>query len=61
LPVGAIPRYSPFCVPRNVVRVATLSPLATTSSMVMWTSGNAVRSRVMRCFKPSRPFTSGAQ
>ena len=43
LPVGAIPKRSPLCVPLAVQRIATWSPSAITWLAVSVRSGNASR------------------
>ena len=56
LPVGGMPKIGPWCVPRVVARAQTLSPSATSSSIVMSRSGKAVRNIVTMCLMASVPL-----
>jgi hypothetical protein len=52
-PVGLMPISSPFCVPRQTSRTATLLPSASMSSIDRCRSGKAERTIVTVRFKPT--------
>ena len=57
LPVGAMPRRGPLCVPRAIQRAATLSAVAKESSTVTCkSSGKAVRNAVTYIVHPAMPW-----